>query len=425
MGTSGDLNDWGCLEIQGTVVTNCRNEDIPADGHVKIPEGVTEIAGGSGNSTDMAGFIDGLNDAFKQFGPLFFGSGAFRSCSSLKSVSIPASVTKIGDGAFYQCTSLASVTIPEGVTEIGKLAFYGCTSLVSVVIPESMRSIGDEAFKGCPKLAVYFCSSVTAVDNSEWGGERMDSVFGSATENGCCNWRGPAPIPSEFTGRTDITTVTIPDGRKTIEGREFDGCTNLASVTIPEGVTEIRDSAFRSCTSLASVSIPASVTLISNHAFYGCTSLASMTIPEGVTEIGKLAFKNCTGLASVVIPRSVRRIGDEAFCGCKGLSIHYTGNEADWGKVSIGDGAFDGAKIIYNLSGNPFSDLFGNSFNSFDDLFQRLGIWGAQQSGGAGAGKQTATANTKMKCPSCETEWTLGKSANRPTACPFCGASLS
>ena len=248
MGTSGDLNDWGCLEIQGTVVTNCRNEDIPADGHVKIPEGVTEIAGGSGNSTDMAGFIDGLNDAFKQFEPLF------------------------------------------------------------------------------------------------------------------------------------------PDGRKTIEGREFDGCTNLASVTIPEGVTEIRDSAFRSCTSLASVSIPASVTLISNHAFYGCTSLASMTIPEGVTEIGKLAFKNCTGLASVVIPRSVRRIGDEAFCGCKGLSIHYTGNEADWGKVSIGDGAFDGAKIIYNWSGNPFSDLFGNSFNSFDDLFQRLGIWGAQQSGGAGAG---------------------------------------
>ena len=44
MGTSGDLNDWGCLEIQGTVVTNCRNEDIPADGHVKIPEGVTETA---------------------------------------------------------------------------------------------------------------------------------------------------------------------------------------------------------------------------------------------------------------------------------------------------------------------------------------------------------------------------------------------
>ena len=60
------------------------------------------------------------------------GSGAFRGCESLKSVTIPDSVTKIGLWAFYGCTSLKSVTIPDSVTEIGDSAFSHfshCTSL--------------------------------------------------------------------------------------------------------------------------------------------------------------------------------------------------------------------------------------------------------------------------------------------------------
>ena len=44
---------------------------------------------------------------------------AFDSCDSLKSVTIPSSVTSIGYGAFGLCTSLTSVTISSGVTSIG------------------------------------------------------------------------------------------------------------------------------------------------------------------------------------------------------------------------------------------------------------------------------------------------------------------
>ena len=69
-------------------------------------------------------------------------------------------------------------------------------------------------------------------------------------------------------------------------------------------------------------------------------------------------------------------------------------------------------------------DLLGGDL--FGSIFGASAVQNAARSGtGAGAGKQTATASTKMKCPSCEAEWTLGKSANRPAACPFCGASLS
>ena len=48
---------------------------------------------------------------------------AFEGCSSLKSVTIPNSVTSIGSWAFEDCSSLKSVTIPKSVTEIGEYAF--------------------------------------------------------------------------------------------------------------------------------------------------------------------------------------------------------------------------------------------------------------------------------------------------------------
>ena len=68
--------------------------------------------------------------------------GAFSSCTSLTSVTIPEGVTSIGNFAFYNCPSLTSVTIPSSVTSIGNQAFEYCTGLTSVTIPSSVTSIG-------------------------------------------------------------------------------------------------------------------------------------------------------------------------------------------------------------------------------------------------------------------------------------------
>jgi hypothetical protein len=80
------------------------------------------------------------------------GGGAFRECSRLISVTLPAALTKIGDGAFAGCSRLSSITIPGGVTTIGEAAFADCDGFTSIVIPEGVKTIGPGAFRDCSNL---------------------------------------------------------------------------------------------------------------------------------------------------------------------------------------------------------------------------------------------------------------------------------
>ena len=96
----------------------------------------------------------------------YYYCGSFAECTSLQSVVIPDSVTKIGESAFSGCTSLQSIVIPDSVTEIGRYAFSGCTSLQSVVILDSVIEIGDYAFSGCPKLTLNCKSPLFKVENN-------------------------------------------------------------------------------------------------------------------------------------------------------------------------------------------------------------------------------------------------------------------
>lgn len=152
---------------------------------VTIPYSVTSIGGRAFESTalynDPANWENGalyIDDCLIEVDRGFVGhfrikentrviaGGAFEYCFSLKSVTIPNSVTSIGWGTFKDCTSLTAVTIPKSVTSIRNYAFMGCESLTSVTIPNSVTSIGGRAFEGCTSL-----TSVTIPKSVKWIGE--------------------------------------------------------------------------------------------------------------------------------------------------------------------------------------------------------------------------------------------------------------
>lgn len=92
---------------------------------------------------------------------------AFIECTSLKSVSMPESMTWIGDSAFAGCTGLEQVKISPNLTTIGPNSFYSCNGLTSVVVPDKVTSIGSLAFFGCLNLeSITIPASVTTLDSS-------------------------------------------------------------------------------------------------------------------------------------------------------------------------------------------------------------------------------------------------------------------
>ena len=64
------------------------------------------------------------------------GDYVFSNRPGVKSIEIPATVTRIGEGAFKGCSALTSIKIPSSVTIIEWYAFEGCSNLKKVNITD-------------------------------------------------------------------------------------------------------------------------------------------------------------------------------------------------------------------------------------------------------------------------------------------------
>ena len=249
-------------------------------------------------------------------------------------------VTSIGAYAFSWHTSLTSIIIPDSVTKIGRDAFSFC-SLTSVVIPDSVTKIGSDAFAYCPLTSVVIPDSVTSLDSIFYRCTSLKEI--TVAENnieyssvgGVLFNKDKSELLCYPAGKKG-STYTIPNSVTSIANYAFDSCFSLTNITIPDSVTSIGDNAFSYC-SLTSVIIPDSVTNIGDYVFSCCDLLTSITIPEGVTEIGDDVFENCSSLTSIIIPEGVTSIGSSTFRGCSALTdVYYTGTEAEWNAVEIG-----------------------------------------------------------------------------------------
>ena len=143
------------------------------------------------------------------------------------------------------------------------------------------------------------------------------------------NITGHLEIPAEINGlpvvsiamdafkRTNVTSVTIPEGVKDIGG--FHYCDKLKTVELPSTATTITRWSFEGCTSLESINLPEGIQVIHEGVFKGCKSLPTIKIPESVFWIEQEAFMNCESLTNINIPTSVGHIDNRTFMGCYNL----------------------------------------------------------------------------------------------------------
>lgn len=172
-------------------------------------------------------------------------------------------------------------------------------------------------------------------------------------------------------GVDTYTFRPLKDG--TVELTGFDTTATVAYVEIPStatsdgkeySVTSIGTGAFGGRTELTTVILPDSVTSVGAASFISCENLKEVNLGNSVRSIGDNAFMHCTSMEKLTIPKSIEEIGYGAFF--HGLNVnkklevlHYTGTKAQWDVLM-------NKEISYMVNGHPYTGTI-KSVNSMLD----------------------------------------------------------
>jgi len=229
---------------------------------------------------------------------------AFEKCEKLENITLSQILNSIEEYAFCDCKALTSITIPNSVTEIKQSAFLYATSLRNVTLSNSLTTIGESAFEMCYDLEnVTIPKSVTTIGPKAFAESRELKEI--AVEQGNTQYCSVDGVLFNYDktklicypAKKDVTTYSIPNTVKTIGIKAFVKNTLLTNIEIPNSVTTIESSAFDGCTSLTIVIIPDSITTIEQYAFCWCSNLNRINIPNSVTNIAdNTVFRGCEKL---------------------------------------------------------------------------------------------------------------------------------
>ena len=322
------------------------------------------------------------------------GKQAFAGCSSIVSLRLSGTITKINDSAFSKLTTLANVKFNDngeaGTTELGSSVFSGCTNLVEVSTAKNVGIIGSSAFSGCIKLMrLNLAEGLQIIKSGAFSGcarlegalpEGVSEKYSSASGAKVMlpNEKAVLEIPGTVTAIEDSAFASCysadetlqADGEKepsdykigikavhiagnpagtTIGASAFAGCQNLTKLTLGEGVTGLGDSALKD-TRLEEITIPSTFETgtAKNSPFTSGenSTLKKVTFADGIKVIPQYFLNTITTLTEIEIPASVQKIGDHAFADCSNLKT-VTFKEQDASKLTtIDTSAFEGCSLM-------------------------------------------------------------------------------
>jgi hypothetical protein len=243
----------------------------------------------------------------------------FSGCEQLEKVTFTEGIDRIGANMFEYCTSLKSFTIPASVTLVDSYAFR-YSGLTSITIPETITKLGTSSFAGSALEEVEILTTNIMGTNNVAG---ATSGAPTAVFSDCQSLRS-VKIPegtiiigaSMFLNCTSLGSISLPSTLTNIYTSAFKG-SGLKSIVIPDSVRTAADtitygvaiSAFEDCKSLETVTLSANMDRIVASTFSGCTALKTIVIPASIQDICSYAFKDCISLQNLIIPRTATSVG--------------------------------------------------------------------------------------------------------------------
>ena len=295
-----------------------------------------------------------------------FSPTAISSLTALKEITVSPNnfVFSVIDNSLYKSRSeiywvspdiSGYVRIPNGVTSIG-MEFSGRDKITGIFIPASVTGISDNAFRGCSALRSIevdqnnklFVSKTGILYIQTAATEIMIKCVPENIAGDVVIMDGISFLDGSFVGKSEITSICVPESVRIISPGAFAGCSSLESITIPHlgeyssephvlgglfGTTayessvavkqvdanpifassyqtyyfpknltkvtvtggEIPYGAFSNCSQLTEIVLE-NIEIIEPYAFYNCSSLKKFSIPDSVTSIDSTAFEGCDNL---------------------------------------------------------------------------------------------------------------------------------
>ena len=220
--------------------------------------------------------------------------------TSLKGVSFPPSIRRIGELAFAR-SGIESFEAPSGLEEIAARAFQGCQPLTQVKLGDGLASIGDSAFEGSGIGEISIPASVRFIGSSIVRGTGVkltgpDTTFsidqGSGFlydgRGGLYERAGDGFVLRQMLDER-VRRYPVLEGTQAIAAGAFARNPGLETVSLPEELVEIGDGAFKSCRRLVEAILPSTLERVGAEAFLGCR-LECICVPAALREIGAMAF---------------------------------------------------------------------------------------------------------------------------------------
>ncbi len=194
---------------------------------------------------------------------------AFVNSDTLPHYTLPSTIRRIGKGAFFTCRSLRTLTLPNGLREMGDCILYG-SPLSSLHIPATVCRI-----EGAPRNVPSANFDLT-VDPA--------STHYRMEDNQLMSYDGDTLI--QVLGATG--DYTVPNGVRVLAPGLFYRNATLGTVHLPNGLTAIGEKAFYHST--ANVQAPTSIQSIGEMAFYSNSGTTRLNLPN-LTHLGASAFE--------------------------------------------------------------------------------------------------------------------------------------